>query len=426
MTKNARKSPKDEDLKPVQPLHQLTMPLPELMREELYGVVTRLGLLAVETMLRSDVEALCGPRYSRDEGDRPSRGGTTAGSLALGGRRVEVRRPRVRHDGREVQLGTWEHLSSEDPLNRRAVEQMLIGVSTRKYARSLEKVPGEVKTKGTSRSAVSRRFVAATTAELDGWLRRDLSGLALTVIMLDGIYIADHVVLIALGFDETGAKHILGVQEGATENRESCTALLRDLVERGVDSRRSMLFVIDGAKAMRRAILDVFGKRALVQRCQFHKECNVLEHLPEAKKASIRRVLHDALRASSVQTARRRLEALAGRLTGEHPSAAASIREGLDELFTVKELGLSEDLERSLSTTNAIENVNNGIRRIAGRVKNWRGGTMILRWIGAALHELQSGFHRIKGCRDMPKLVAALRARDTQLDPPVDAAEKVA
>lgn len=426
MTKNARKSPRNEDQSTLPPIHQLTMPLPELMREELYGVVTRLGLLAVESMLRQDVEGLCGPRYSRGQGDRPSRGGTTAGSLALGGRRVEVRRPRVRQDGHEVPLATWEQMSSDDPLHQRAVEQMLIGVSTRKYGRSLEKVPEDVKTKGTSRSAVSRRFVAATTAELDGWLRRDLSGLALAVIMLDGIYIADHVVLIALGFDETGAKHILGVQEGATENRESCTALLRDLAERGVDTGRSTLFVIDGAKAMRRAILDVFGKRALVQRCQFHKECNVLEHLPEAKRPAIRRVLHDALRASSVQTARRRLEALAGRLAAEHPSAAASIREGLDELFTVKELGLSEDLERSLSTTNAIENVNNGIRRIAGRVKNWRGGSMILRWIGAALHELQGGFHRIKGCRDMPKLVAALRAQDARLDPPVDAAEKVA
>lgn len=176
MTKNARKSPRNEDQSAPQPIHQLTMPLPELMREELYGVVTRLGLLAVESMLRQDVEGLCGPRYSRGQGDRPSRGGTTAGSLALGGRRVEVRRPRVRQDGHEVPMATWEQLSSDDPLQQRAVEQMLIGVSTRKYGRSLEKVPEEVKTKGTSRSAVSRRFVAATTAELDGWLRRDLSG----------------------------------------------------------------------------------------------------------------------------------------------------------------------------------------------------------------------------------------------------------
>ncbi|PCC68471.1 Transposase, Mutator family [Nannocystis exedens] len=310
-----------------------------------------------------------------------------------------------------MNLATWDRLASEDPLNRRAVEQMLIGVSTRKYGRSLEKVPEDVKTRGTSKSAVSRRFVAATGAELERWLRRDLGGLSIAAIMIDGIYIDQHVVLIALGFDETGAKHILGVQEGATENRESCTALLRDLAERGLDTRRSTLFVIDGAKAMRRAILDVFGKRALLQRCQVHKVRNVVDHLPEQKKDSVRKVLRDALGAATAKTAKRRLEALAGSLASEHPSAAASVREGLDELFTVKELGLADDLVRSLSTTNAIENVNNGIRRIAGRVKRWRGGEMILRWIGAALHELQRSFHRIKGCRGMKDLVTTAWAR---------------
>lgn len=426
MKKNARKSPKNEASNLLPRSRQVTIPLPEQVAEELYGVVTRLGLLALQSMLQGEVEDLCGPRYARDQGDRPSRNGTTAGSLALGGRRVEVRRPRVRKDGREVPLATWEQVASEDPLNRRAIEQMLIGVSTRKYERSLEKVPEDVKTRGTSRSAVSRRFVAMTEAELRGWMRRDLSGLALSAIMIDGIHIDEHVVLIALGFDETGAKHILGAQEGAAENRESCTALLRDLTERGIDTQRATLFVIDGAKAMRRAILDVFGKRALIQRCQIHKERNVLGHLPEQKKPSVRRVLHDACRATNAKTARRRLEALAGSLDAEYPSAAASIREGLDELFTVKRLGLSQVLERSLSTTNAIENVNNGIRRITGRVKRWRGGSMILRWIGAALRELQGSFHRIKGFTSMPQLIAALRAHDTAIDPPVDAAEKVA
>ncbi|WAS91832.1 IS256 family transposase [Nannocystis punicea] len=426
MTKSARKSPRNEVEIVAPATRQLTMPLPELLHEELYGAVTRLGLVALSALLQQEVEELCGPRYARGMGDRPSRNGTTAGSLALGGRRVEVQRPRVRKDGKEVNLATWDRLASEDPLNRRAVEQMLIGVSTRKYGRSLETVPEDVKTRGTSKSAVSRRFVAATGAELDRWLRRDLSELALAAIMIDGIYIDQHVVLIALGFDETGAKHVLGVQEGATENRESCTALLRDLAERGLDTRRSTLFVIDGAKAMRRAILDVFGKRALIQRCQVHKVRNVVDHLPEQKKDSVRKVLREALGATTAKTAKRRLEALAGSLASEHPSAAASVREGLDELFTVKELGLPDDLVRSLSTTNAIENVNNGIRRIAGRVKRWRGGSMILRWIGVTLHELQRGFHRIKGCRGMKDLVTALRTRDAQLDPPIDVAEKVA
>ena len=405
---------------------QLTVALPELLHEELYGVVTRLGLLALQGMLRHEVEALCGPRYGRGQGDRPARSGTTPGSLALGGRRVEVQRPRVRHNGREVPLKTWEGLESEDPLNRRAVEQMVIGVSTRKYRRSLENVPADVVERGTSKSAVSRRFVAATGKQLEAWMNRDLSKQQLATIMIDGLHVDDHVVLVALGFDEIGAKHLLGIHEGATENRESCKALLANLVERGIDSTRSTLFVLDGAKALRRAVLDVFGKRALVQRCQVHKRRNILEHLPEEKRPAVETVLKEAFRAATSKTARGRLEALAGRLAADYPSAAESLREGLDELFTVKDLGVPEDLERALSTTNAIENVNNGIRRITRRVKRWRGGTMILRWVGAALQELQAGFHRIKGYRGMKDLVAALRARDAASAPALNNQERAA
>jgi putative transposase len=405
---------------------QLTVPLPELFYEELHGVVTQLGLLALQGMLQHEVGGLCGGRYERGQGDRPSRSGTAPGSLALGGRRVEVRRPRVRQDGHEVPLRTWEALAGDDPLNRRAVEQMVIGVSTRKYRRSLEDVPRGVVERGTSKSAVSRRFVAATGKKLDEWMNRDLGALEIVAIMIDGIYIDEHVVLVALGFGKTGDKHILGMHEGATENIEACRTLLANLVERGVDSCRSRLFVIDGSKGLRRAISDVFGKRALVQRCQVHKRRNILEHLPEEKQTSVAAILAEAFRASSSKTAKGRLTALASRLASDYPSAAASIREGLDELFTVKELGLPEDLERSLSTTNAIENVNNGIRDITRRVKRWRGGSMILRWLGAALHELQGHFHRIKGFRGMKILIAALEARDAELTPTIDKQEKAA
>jgi transposase-like protein len=325
-----------------------------------------------------------------------------------------------------VPLKTWEGLEDQDPLNHRAVEQMVIGVSTRKYRRSLENVPADVVERGTSKSAVSRRFVAATGKKLEAWMNRDLSEFKLATIMIDGLHVDDHVVLVALGFDEAGAKHLLGIHEGATENRESCTALMTNLVERGIDSSRSTLFVLDGAKALRRAVLDVFGKRAIVQRCQLHKQRNILEHLPEEKRPGVETILKEAFRAATSKTAKGRLEALAGRLAADYPSAAESLREGLDELFTVKELGVPEDLERGLSTTNAIENVNNGIRRITRRVKRWRGGSMILRWIGAALQELQRGFHRIKGYRGMKDLVAALRARDASLGPSVDKQERAA
>lgn len=431
MKKNATKATRNNKKK-AQPVTgagtalQLTVPLPELLHEELYGVVTRLGLLALEGMLLHELAGLCGARYERGQGDRPSRSGTVPGSLALGGRRVEVRRPRMRQDGREVPLPTWEALASEDPLNRRAVEQMVIGVSTRKYRRSLENMPSGVVERGTSKSAVSRRFVAATGKKLEAWMHRDLGGLELAAIMIDGLHVDDHVVLVALGFDATGAKHLLGIHEGATENRESCRALVANIVERGVDSCRSTLFVLDGAKALRRAVLDVFGKRALIQRCQVHKRRNILEHLPEEKRTGVENIITEAFRAATSKTARGRLEALAGRLAAEYPSAAESLREGLDELFTVKDLGLLEDLERGFSTTNAIENVNKGIRHITGRVTRWRGGTMILRWIGAALQELQAGFHRVKGFKGMEALVAALKARDASLKPSADNQEKAA
>lgn len=405
---------------------QLTVQLPELFYEELHAVVTRLGLHALQGVLQREVGELCGEAYQRGQGDRPSRSGSAPGSLALGGRRVEVKRPRVRQDGREVPLPTWEALAGDDPLHARAVEQMVIGVSTRKYRRSLEEMPREVVACGTSKSAVSRRFVAATGKKLDEWMRRDLSTLEIAVIMIDGIYIDDHVVLVALGFGKTGDKHILGMHEGATENAEACRTLLAELVDRGIDSSRSRLFVIDGSKALRRAVGDVFGKRALVQRCQVHKRRNILEHLPEDKQTSVGKILSDAFKAASGKTARGRLTALASRLASDYPSAAASIREGLDELFTVKELGLPEELERSLSTTNAIENVNNGIRNITRRVKRWRGGLMILRWLGTALHELQAGFHRIKGFRGMDILLAALTARDATLTPTIDKQEQAA
>jgi putative transposase len=431
MKKNATKKTRNssnetQSVKPLERGLQLTVPLPELFYEELHGVVTRLGLLALQGVLQREVGELCGEPYQRGQGDRPSRSGTTPGSLALGGRRVEVRRPRVRQDGHEVPLQTWEALAGDDPLNRRAVEQMLLGVSTRKYRRSLEDMPKDVVERGTSKSAVSRRFVAATGKKLDEWMGRDLSVLEIVAIMIDGIYIDDHVVLVALGFGKTGDKHILGMHEGATENAEACRALLADLVERGVDPCRSRLFVLDGSKALRRAVGDVFGKRALVQRCQVHKRRNILEHLPEDKQTSVGKILSEAFKAASSKTAKGRLTALASRLAPDHPSAAASVREGLDELFTVKDLGLPEELERSLSTTNAIENVNNGIRNITRRVKRWRGGSMILRWLGTALHELQEHFHRIKGFRGMNILIAALEARDATLTPAIDKQEQAA
>ena len=388
---------------------------------ELRELVIHAGLRAVEMMLEVERTGVCGAPYQRQEDRQAIRMGHVPGELVLGGRRVSVKRPRARtRANEEVVLPSWARFSSEDPLTERAVEQMVVGVSTRKYARSLEPVAEGVTTRGTSRSAVSRRFVAATQEQLDEWMARDLRELNLVAVMIDGVCFREHVVLCALGIEASGNKHVLGLQEGATENAVACTELLANLRARGLRTDRALLVVIDGSKALAKAVHDVFGRLAFIQRCQVHKTRNVLEQLPENKRGHIRKALHDAYRSRSAATARRLLNNLERTLRKNHPGAAASLREGLDETLTVLELGLGATLERSLSTTNAIENLNGNIRRITRRVKTWRDGTMILRWVGAAVNEAAKGFRRFRGFQDLKKLVAALDAHTSKPTKNVD------
>jgi putative transposase len=387
-----------------------------VVREGLHELVVRSGLGVVGAMLEADREALCGPRYEHSE-HGAHRAGHVRGELAMGGRRVEVKRPRVRSiQGREVPLPTWQHFAGLDPLGERAYEQMLVGVATRGYARSLEPLGPGVKSRGTSKSAVSRRFVAATAARVEEQLARPLGDLKLAVLMMDGIHFGEHVILVALGIDQSGKKHVLGLREGATENAASCTALLSNLVERGLDTTCSRLVVIDGGKALRRAVREVFGKRAPVQRCQLHKKRNVLDQLPERMRPSVSAALSQAYASRDKATALRLLHNLERRLAKEHPGAAASLREGLDETLTVVGLGLPRALERTLATTNPIENLNSVARRVCGRVKRWRGGEMIVRWMVGAVSEAAKGFRRLKGYAGMPLLLAWLRRNDEAID----------
>lgn len=390
---------------------RLVMAMPDPVGRELHEMVISAGLEAIAAMLEDERKEVCGPKYQHSSTRAASRAGTTRGELAVGGRRVSVARPRVRSiDGHEVKLRTWEELSKDDPLQRRAVEQMVIGVSTRKYDRSLERI--DVEHRGTSKSAVSRRFVAMTEARLEAVRAADLSSFNLAVLMIDGIHIDSHVVLVALGIDGDGHKKVLGFHEGATENARACKDLLGNLQERGLPMDRSTLIVIDGSKALRKAVGDVFGEHAVVQRCQVHKRRNVVDHLPESKKERIGMAMSQAYRSSSATTARKLLLNLARSLEKEHPSAAASLREGLDETLTVMDFKLPAVLARSLSTTNPIENIQSGIRRVCHRVTRWRGGTMVLRWVGTALAEHSRGFRRMRGHAGMPRLMHVLRAKD--------------
>ena len=318
-------------------------------------------------------------------------------------------------------LPSWSKFSAEDPLHGRAVEQLVLGVSTRGYERSLEPLPPSVRGRGASKSAVSRRFVRATSERLDAMLGRRLEDVDLVVLMIDGIHVADHVVLVALGIDAAGRKHVLGLREGATENAVSCRALLTDLVQRGLRTERSTFVVLDGAKALRKAVHDVFGERAIVQRCQVHKTRNVQEQVPDTKRASVRSAMNEAYRTRDAARAKKLLENLARRLEADHPSAAASLREGLDETLSVLAFHLPAPLERTLATTNPIENLMSACRRITRNVKRWRGGSMVVRWIATSLLEASRGFRRLRGYAGMPQLVAALRARDARPGSPLDA-----
>ena len=371
---------------PQEILSQLQLPLSELIRQTLLDTVITSGTIQAIEMLRSQQEALCGPRYKQVADRKAHRHGSTAGSLVMGGRRVTLPRPRVRSvAGREVELPAWTQWSREDPLEQRALQQMILGVSTRGYSDSLEKLPVEVPERGKSRSAVSRRFVEGTRRRLVKLQRRDLSKLSLAVLMIDGIHFEDHVVLVALGFENDGKKHVLGLWEGATENSRACKALLENLASRGLQTNRSMLIVLDGAKALHKACRDVFGDRAFIQRCQEHKKRNVADHLPESMRPGVRRAMNQAYECRDAKSAKRQLEALAARLESEHPGAAASLREGLDDTLTVIELNLPERLQLSLRTTNPIDNLIGSVRKVSRRVKRWRGGRMMLRWCGAAV-----------------------------------------
>jgi transposase-like protein len=387
-------------------------------RATLHEAVVAAGMTVLSAMLEEDRTKLCGPRYVHDRDRSALRAGYTDGELAMGGRRVRVRRPRVRGaDGGELQLETWERFSEADPLTPRAVEQMVLGVSTRNYERSLDSMPAASRSRGTSKSAVSRRFVGATREKLAEMMSRDLSTLPICTVMIDGIHVGEHLVLIALGIDEHGEKHVLAVYEGATENATVCTALLQDLVARGLKADRTMLFVIDGSKALCKAIRSVFGARALLQRCQVHKRRNVEDHLPEDAKKNVGRAMAAAYGCSDPARARRMLEALARQLERKHPAAAASLREGLDETLTVLRFDLPDGLTRTLATTNPIEFLNGRIRKTTHNVTRWESGEMVLRWLAQAAHEASKTFRKLRGYKAMPKLVAALRAHDATIDP---------
>jgi putative transposase len=292
------------------------------------------------------------------------------------------------------------------------MNQMLINVSTRKFKRSVRLPEGDVPAAdgaGLSKSATSRRFVALSAARMKAWMSTRLDALDLMVIQIDGIHMAQDMLLVAaLGIDAAGDKHPLGLVEGATENATTVQALLDNLIERGLDPTVRRLFIIDGSKALSKAIKRTFGRDTPIQRCQVHKARNILERLPKSMHASVRSVLRQAWEMDDAAKAERLLRNLARRLERDWEGVAASILEGLDEMLTVTRLGLPRQLRRSLACTNIIENVMGTVRRVCRNVKYWRSPSMAMRWTAAAMQEATTGFRKLKAYKQLPALRAAL------------------
>ncbi len=379
------------------------------------------GQQVFSVLMEQDREALCGPKGKHDPDRRASRTGSTSSDITLGGRRIPVRRLRARsQDGEELALPSFAFATDRDPLDRRTMEAIACGVSTRKYPRSLEKLPEDQEERSTSKSAVSRRFVALSRKQMTEWLSAPLEDRDIRVLVIDGIVFHDHTVIIVLGIDSDGKKHVLGLREGTTENSGVAKALFRDLLERGLDPDRARLFVVDGSKALHAAIRKVFGRLGVLHRCQIHKRRNILEHLPEHRHASVDRILREAWDSTDAGLAKRRLERLASSLEAEHPGAAGSIREGLDETLTLQRLGIEGALYQTLRSTNTIENLNSLIATYTRNVKRWQGGSMVLRWASAAVLDASKRFRRIRGFRDLHRLLGALESIETEQNDATD------
>jgi len=392
----------------------VTVALAELAgaaREGLLALACGVGLEVMQTIMAEDVVRVAGPKGKHDADRVAVRHGTEAGSVVLGGRKTPVRRPRVRAvDGTgEVAVPAYELFSSTEVLGRLALERMLAGLSTRRYQVGLEPVGTELESasKGTSKSAVSRRFVALTKTALDELLAADLSQLDVAVLMIDGVHFAEHLCVVALAIDYDGVKHPIGLVKGSTENATVVRDLLAGMRERGLATDRPVLVAIDGAKALASAVKAVFD-HPVVQRCQLHKIRNVTSYLPKHQRAFVERKMHAAYRESDHATARSSLVALAASLEAKHPDAAGSLREGLDETLTVLALELPETLARTLRSTNAIESMIGICRHHARNVKRWRDGDMARRWCAAGMIEAGKQFRRIKGYRQLPILRDAL------------------
>ena len=384
--------------------------LNEIVRQGLQNFMFEVGMLAVQQAMVSEVETLAGRRYAHNPQSPIQRWGHQQGFVFVNGQRVNVNKPRVvRKNGRkheEVELETYHEFSKPTAMNEAVMAKVLAGVSMRDYKGTIEQV---VDGHGVSRSAVSRRAVQVASKELEKFYNRRFDGQEFVVIMIDGIDVGGVDNIVALGVDVWGQKQVLGVRQGATENTTVCVELLADLVERGVSTDGDYLFVVDGGKALSKAIKKVFGKNSVIQRCQVHKRRNVSDKLPKEHQTRIDKRLSAAYGMNKLKDARKAVESVRDELLELSEPAAASLEEGMEETLTVNKLGLTGDLKRIFSSTNAIESMFSMARRYKRNVKSWKNATHIERTLVVTLLEAERRFRRVRGYRDLKELQAKIK-----------------
>jgi transposase-like protein len=388
-------------------------------REGLLALSVGVGLRVVHDLMEAEVDEVVGPKGKHNRERTASRHGHEAGSMTLGGRRVSVSRPRVRSvDDKELPIATYEYFADRDPLQRAVMDRMLAGVSTRKFARVAEPVGTEVERAAVSKakSTVSEMFIEKTRTALAELMARRLDDMRLAVMMLDGLEIAGRVHVVALAISTEGVKVPLGLWEGSTENATLARLLLADLVDRGLDPGQAILFVLDGGKALRRAIKDVFGEHALVHRCHRHKERNVCDLLPERDRPRVLARIRGAWALTDAGEAQQQLERLAEELKRSWPDAGASLREGMTETLTLMRLGITGKLAKTLASTNPIESMIEIVRHTQRNVKCWQDGDMRKRWTAAGMLQAEQQFRRIIGYSDLAKLVTAIERRHLSIE----------
>lgn len=390
---------------------QALLPMVELIEEAQMVVdefIDVVGRATLEAVLELSARGVAGPRHPGKAGGEIRRHGTQQGTVCLSTQKVRVKKPRLRKKGggkgAEVSIPAYEAMQSDASLSEKLGGILMRGVSTRNYEAV---VPEMAQSCGVSKSSVSREFIAASAEQLKALCERRFDELDILIMYLDGVQFGTHHVIVAIGVDSEAHKHVLGLAEGAAENAVVVTGLLEDLVERGVDPGRRRLFVIDGSKALRKAIDTVFGSGNPVQRCRNHKIENVTGHLPQELKGQVKAVMRGAYRLEADE-GMAKLRHQARWLETEYPSAAASLLEGLEETFTINRLGLPPALRRCLRSTNIVESPTAGVRLRTRRVTNWQNGKMVLRWAAAAYLETEKHFKRIHGYRDLWILKAIL------------------